>query len=157
MPFYRQNQPNEINRDPDSQRAGSHLPAYPVYLPSEREPNLGASPRWTPFGEQQPHYDGAGPGAGGRALMAGRWDGLGGRLMDVPQSDFYNAQPNPWPGSGVYDVPNGAIAASGIMRLEPTTSAHPGLTVPPDYSPTTLFHAPPVFSMQTKPILAVGL
>lgn len=160
MPAWRQNGPNEINRDPDSQRPGSHLPAYTVFAPSERQPNVGASPRWTPFGGRdaaQPAYDGAGAHAGGRASMAQRWDGLGGRLMDVPQSDFYNAQPNPFPGNGVYDQPNAAIGTIGLLRLQPTTSAHPGLTLPPDYSPSTLFHAPPVFTLQTKPILAVGV
>jgi hypothetical protein len=157
MPSWMQNAPNEINRDPDSQRAGSHLPAYPVYAPEERQPDLGAPTRYTPFGIQAPAYDGGGAGAGGRALNAARWDGLGGRLMDVPQADFYNSEPNPWPANGVYDVPNGAIGAIGLLRLQPTTSAHPGKTMAPDYGPTMLFHAPPVFSMQTKPILAVGV
>lgn len=160
MPGYMQNAPNEINRNPDSQRPGSHLPAYPVYAPEERQPDMGAPSRWTPFGGRdaaQPFYDGAGPGSGGRASMAARWDGLGGRLMDVPQADFYNSEPNPWPATGVYDVPNGAIGLIGLLRLQPTTSAHPGMSMPPDYSPTTLFHAPPVFTMQTKPIMAVGV
>lgn len=158
MPAWRQNKPNEINRDPDSQRAGSHLPAYPVYSESRRQPNYGASPRWTPFGiDQAPVYDGRGPNAGGRALMAERWDGLGGRLMDVPQTDFYNAAPNPWPANGVYDQPSAAIGTIGLLRLQPTTSAHPGASLSSDAGPTMLFHAPPVFSMQTKPILALGV
>ena len=77
--------------------------------------------------------------------------------MDVPQADLYDSSRNPWPGNGVYDQPSALIGLLGLLRLQPTTSAHPGATLPPDYSPTTLFHAPPVFSLQTKPILAVGL
>jgi hypothetical protein len=152
MPSLRQNAPNCINRDPDSQRAGSHLPAYPVYLPEERQPDMGAPSRWTPFGIMQPAYE---PGT--RAPFAGRWDGLGGRLMDVPQADFYNSEPNPFPANGVYDQPSAGIGVIGLLRLQPTTSAHPGASLASKEGPTMLFHAPPVFSMQTKPILAVGV
>jgi hypothetical protein len=156
MAAWRQNEPNNINRDPDSQRAGSHLRSAPIYAPAERSPNQGAPSRYTPFGLYQPEYASLGS-PGGRAPYAARWDGLGGELMDVPQADLYDSSRNPWPGNGVYDQPSALIGLLGLLRLQPTTSAHPGATLPPDYSPTTLFHAPPVFSLQTKPILAVGL
>lgn len=157
MPGWRQNAANEINRDPDSQRAGSHLPAYPVYAPAERQQDLGAPARWTPFGIFQPEYDAIAAPASGRAVAAARWDGLGGRLMDVPQADLYNSEPNPWPANGVYDVPNAQIGTIGLLRLQPTTSAHPGSSLSSEAGPTMLFHAPPVFGMQSKPILALGL
>jgi len=71
------------------------------------------------------------------------------------RSDFYDASPNAWPNNGQWDRPNGWFAE--LIRLKTHTSAHPGknLTVGP--GPTMYFHAPPVFSMQTKPIPAVGI
>ena len=151
MAFFRQNKPNVINRDPDSQRAGSHLPAYPVYGPEEWPPGMGAPARWTPFGNEQPAY------TGGAAAAAVGYDGLAGRMMRVPQADFYNSEPNPWPANGVFDQPGAWHAIIPHIRLEPTTSAHPGASISGSPAgPSMLFHAPPVFSMQTKPILALG-
>lgn len=150
MAFYRQNQANGINQDPRSQRPGTR--SYTVYAPEERQPDMGAPNRWTPFGVFQPHYDG-----NGRAALAGRWDGLRGMLMDTPQADFLNSQPNPWPANGVYDEPNAAIGILPMVRLQPTTSAHPGAQITGGIGPSMLFHAPPVFGMQTKPILALGV
>ena len=152
MPGYRQNQPNVINRDPDSQRAGSHLPAYPVYAPEARQENMETPTKWSPFGTFIPQFSG-----NGRAAAAKRWDGLAGRLMDVPQADFYNSEPNPFPASGVWDVPNAQMAVLRLPRLRPTTSAHPGASLSTGADPTSVFHAPPVFGLQTKPITAVGL
>lgn len=76
-------------------------------------------------------------------------------FMDVPQADFYDASPNAWPNNGQWDKPNGYFAA--LMRLRPHTSAHPGKSMPTGGGPTMYFHAPPVFSLQTKPIPAVGV
>ena len=150
MSLYRQNARNVINRDPDSQRAGSHLPAYPVYAPENRQPDLGAPNGWNPFGSRQPVYD------RGAAVAAVGYDGLGGALMRVPQADFYNSEPNPWPANGVFDQPNAWHAIIPHIRLEPSTSAHPGAQANGQIGPSMLFHAPPVFSMQTRPILALG-
>jgi hypothetical protein len=71
------------------------------------------------------------------------------------RSDFYDASPNAWPNNGQWDKPNGYFAA--LMRLKTTTSAHPGKNMTTGGGPTMYFKAPPVFSMQTKPISAVGL
>lgn len=72
------------------------------------------------------------------------------------KSDFYDASPNPWPNNGQWDRPNGYFAE--LIRLRTHTSAHPGAG---NYAhgggPTMYFKAPPVFSMQTKPIAAVGV
>lgn len=151
MAFRGQNAPNVINRAPNSQRAGSHLPAYPVYAPAELEPNIGGPTHYTPFGITQPVY------AGGAAVEAHGYDGLAGRMQRVPQADFYNSEPNPWPANGVYDVPNAWHGILPLVRLEPSTSAHPGASIAGSPAgPAMLFHAPPVFSMQTRPILALG-
>jgi hypothetical protein len=103
--------------------------------------------QWTPFGTWQPH-----PYWGG-------WDGLGGRLMHVAQADLYDVSPNPWPANQVLDQPGAAIAAvNGLLRLQPTTSAHPGLSMPaPLASPTMLFSPPPPGGQQTTPIYALGV
>lgn len=78
-------------------------------------------------------------------------------LMDVAQAHMLNSQPNPWPASGVWDVPNAQNAVVGILRLKPTTSAHPGATNPTGPGPTMVFSAPPIFGYQTRPIMAVGI
>lgn len=76
-------------------------------------------------------------------------------FMDKPQADFYDSSPNAFPNNGQWDKPNGFFAA--LMRLKPHTSAHPGKSNPTGGGPTMYFHAPPVFSLQTKPIPAVGV
>lgn len=76
-------------------------------------------------------------------------------LMAVAQAEMYDASPNPWPNNGQFDHPNGFFTA--LLRLRPSTSAHPGKSMSTGGGPTMLFHAPPVFSMQTKPIPAVGV
>lgn len=88
----------------------------------------------------------------------GDHDGLEGRLMAVAQADMYNSDPNPFPAAGVYDVPGAWHAVMPLLRLQPTTSAHMGLSNPASGGgPAMLFHAPPVFGVQTTPIYAVGL
>lgn len=75
-------------------------------------------------------------------------------MMANPQATLYDASPNPWPNNGQFDRPN---AYMQIMRLKPTTSAHRGFAQPTGGGPTMLFRAPPVFSLQTQPIPAVGV
>lgn len=76
-------------------------------------------------------------------------------IMDTSQADFYDASPNAFPNNGQWDKPNGFFA--NLLRLQPHTSAHPGKSLSTGGGPTMLFHAPPVFSLQTKPIPAVGV
>jgi hypothetical protein len=71
------------------------------------------------------------------------------------RSDFYDASPNPWPNNGQWDKPNGYFAE--LIRLRTHTSAHHGANLTTGAGPTMYFKAPPVFSMQTKPIPAVGV
>lgn len=144
MASYRQNAPNIVNRSPfdDSGQTLSRA----VYGPGERVPSMENPTRWTPFGIFNPR-----PYFGG-------WDGLGGALMHVEQADMYDVSPNPFPANGVLDQPGAAIGAvAGLLRLEPTTSAHPGNSLSSGYGPTMVFQAPPVFSMQTRPIFALGV
>lgn len=100
----------------------------------------GGPTQWTPFGEfiPSPYFKGP-PGS----------------AMSVRKSDYYDASPNAWPNNGQWDKPNGYFAE--LMRLKTHTSAHPGKTNPTGGGPTMYFKAPPVFSMQTKPIPAVGI
>lgn len=76
--------------------------------------------------------------------------------MKIRRTDFYDASPNPFPNNGQWDKPNGYFAS--LLRLKPHTSAHPGKNLDASApGPTMYFKAPPVFSMQTKPIPAVGV
>lgn len=121
----------------------NHYPlSVPEYGPAELEPNMETPTRWTPFGTFVPR-----PYFGGH-------DGLDGRLMHVPQADLYDSARGPWPRSGVDDQPN---AAFHLIRLQPHTSAHPGLSLASTYGPTMVFHTPPVWGTQTTPIWAVGV
>jgi len=130
-----------------SSGAGYGNNSYPLsranYGPEKIQPDMGAPTRWTPYGTFVSY-----PYEGG-------WDALGGRLMHVPQADMYDASPNPFPANGVDDQPN---AAFNLLRLEPTTSAHPGWTLPSlAPSPAMIFQAPPIFGLQTVPINAMGV
>lgn len=87
----------------------------------------------------------------------GRHDGLGGRLMEVSQADMYTSPPQPFPRAGTWEEPGGPIAASMMVRLAPTTSAHAGLAMSTGAGPAMVFVAPPVFTVQSKPIYALGL
>jgi hypothetical protein len=89
----------------------------------------------------------------------GRHDGLHGRLMEVAQADLYmSAVPGVSPyRAGTWEEPGGPIAASMLVRLAPTTSAHHGLAQATGPGPTMIFTAPPVFSVQSVPIYALGL
>lgn len=81
--------------------------------------------------------------------------GMPASMMAVAQAGTYDSSPNAFPNNGQWDKPNGYFAS--LMRLKPHTSAHPGKTNPTGAGPTMYFHAPPVFSLQTKPIPAVGV
>jgi hypothetical protein len=87
----------------------------------------------------------------------GEHDGLAGGLMKVAQADLYQSAVGPFPRAGTWEEPGGPIAATQLVRLQPTTSAHHGLAQATGPGPVMLFVAPPVFSIQTKPIYAIGL
>jgi len=98
--------------------------------------------QWSPFGffQSMPFLK-RGPGVVGTATKRA--------------TDFYDSSPNAWPNNGQWDRPNGYF--SGQLRLKTHTSAHPGKSNPTGGGPTMYFKAPPIFSMQTKPIPAVGV
>lgn len=78
-------------------------------------------------------------------------------VMHVAQADLYDASPNDFPNNGQYDRPN-SIVMVGLMRLRPHTSAHPGASMSTKKGdPTSLFRTPPLFSLQTQPVPAVGV
>lgn len=88
----------------------------------------------------------------------GDHDALGGRLMAVAQADTFDASANPFPACGVYDQPNAWHGVMPLIRLQATTSAHPGASMPAGAGgPNMVFQAPPSFSAQSRPIYAVGL
>lgn len=78
-------------------------------------------------------------------------------LMSVEQATgFYNSSVGMWPASGQADYPNG-MQTGALMRLDPTTSAHFGFTMPTGANPNMVFIQPPVFGFQTNPIYATGM
>jgi hypothetical protein len=87
----------------------------------------------------------------------GDHDALGGRLMAVSQGDTYDASACPWPAAGVYDQPGAQVGILPLVRLQPTTSAHPGLASATGAGPAMLYRAPPSFSAQSVPIPALGV
>lgn len=92
------------------------------------------------------------------APYLGGWDELHGQLMHVSHATLYDSSRNPWPNNGQYDRPNSIGLLGALLRLLPTTSAHPGAqnnTKRGD--PTSLFNAPPAFGTQTTPIPAIGV
>src|SRR5262245_38345032 len=133
------------SRVPDGYGANSYPRSIPNYGPAEIPPNMDARTGWTPRGMLVPrNYEGEG------------WDALHGRLMDVSQADRYNAAPNPFPANSVFDTPNAWHAIIPLIRLGPTTSAHPGYSLPSGPGPVMIFHPPPSFGIQTTPIYATG-
>jgi hypothetical protein len=87
----------------------------------------------------------------------GQHDALHGAIMMSAQADFYQSAVGPFPRAGTWEEPGGPIAALRMVRLAPTTSAHPGLQQATGAGPTMVFQAPPVFTVQSKPIYALGL
>jgi hypothetical protein len=125
----------------------NHYPvSRAVYAPAALTPDTETMTQWSPYGNfiAEPYY-------GGHDPLSEQQDGV----MHVPQSDLYDVSPNPWPNNAQYDRPN--FFPSQLIRLVPTTSAHPGFSHPVMPGPTMLFHAPPIFSVQTTPIPATGV
>jgi hypothetical protein len=111
----------------------------------------GAPARWSA-------YAGRGEGFVSVPYEGGGYGGGRNDLNIVSRQDFYNSATDPWPRSGVWDEPGAWHSVIGILRLPPTTSAHPGLSLTSgEASPAMLFHTPPVWGMQTTPIYAVGI
>lgn len=108
--------------------------------PASIQPDSETPTQWTPFGTFVPDP---------------YVKGMPASLMAVTQASFYDSSPNAFPNNGQWDRPNGYFA--NLLRLKPHTSAHPGKSMPTGAGPTMYFHAPPVFSLQTKPIPAVGV
>lgn len=77
--------------------------------------------------------------------------------MDVAQAHMVDAAENPFPANGTWDVPSAQHAVTGILRLKPTGSAHPGAQMSTGPGPAMVFAAPPIFGYQTRPIMATGL
>lgn len=77
-------------------------------------------------------------------------------MMAQANAHMLNSAQGIWPAGGQADVPNGQQAGP-LIRLKPSTSAHPGFTNPTGANPTMVFFSPPVFSYQTRPIYATGL
>lgn len=151
MAFYRQSEacPKFGTAQGGGSSSGTGFGAdhYPnsraVYGPQAQPYNMTTQTGWNPY-----------EGVTVPAPYLGGWDGLGGQLMHVPQADTYFVGDNPWPVNGVDDQPN---AAFNLLRLEPTTSAHPGFSNPTGASPSMIFAAPPIFGLQTDPIPAYGV
>lgn len=153
MAFYQQNAPNQWPRRGTAPTKDAYPASMTVY-----------NPAGIPYAMENPGStlpsDGfsAEPSFIQVNVSFGRHDGLAGRLMEVSQADLYTSMPaQPFPRAGTWEEPGGPIAASAIPRLDPTTSAHPGLAQATGAGPTMLFIAPPVFSVQSKPIYALGL
>lgn len=155
MPAWRQNEANEQPRNGTAPTRNDYPLSVPVY-----------GPNGLPMSMENPSSVAAGGGyravpldAGLAAGNFGRHDGLHGRLMEVSQADTYNSARGPWPRAGTYEEPGAAVAVLQMIRLAPSTSAHPGagIGVGGGPGPTMLFQAPPVFSIQTRPIYATGL
>lgn len=111
--------------------------------PALVQPNLETQTRWTPWGtfQPQPYF--------------GRWDGLRGRLTMVTQADFFDSSPNPWPSNGVDDQPGAGIHARLVLARENSIHRAPYLQSQPQ--PAMVFRPPPIFGLQTTPIMAVGV
>ena len=136
-----------INRAPDTHPDNVPL-SVPEHGAAGLDPASESMTQWSPYGIFRP------------APYVGGWDELsqdGRGLMQVPQAGLYDASPNPWPNNGQFDRPNSIGITVAILRLRPHTSAHPGFSQPTGPGPTMLFRAPPVFSIQTQPIPAVGV
>lgn len=133
-----------INPNPWPQKPWPLSVSYPG-VPASLVPNSEVPSQWSPWGTFQP------------VPYAFGWDELRGAVQHTPQVDFYDASPNPWPNNGQADYPNHAWQVGEILRLRPTTSAHPGAVLPTGPGPTMLFAAPPLFSVQTMPIRATGV
>jgi hypothetical protein len=133
-----------MNRQPHS--CPNNVPrSIPVEQAAMLAPDTETMTQWSAFGIFRPE-----PFRGGYDELS--LEGRG--MMANPQATLYDASPNPWPNNGQYDRPNAGMA---IVRLKPHTSAHAGFAMPTGAGPTMLFRAPPVFTLQTQPVPAVGV
>lgn len=152
MPFWRQNAEQVQPRNGTAPVKNAYPRSAPIYEPA-----------MIPLGMENPGSTLPSDGFSARPsyiavdVSFGDHDALGGRLMAVGQADLYDESRNPWPACGVWDQPGAAIAASAIVRLQPSTSAHPGLAQATGAGPAMVFQAPPVFTIQTRPIFALGV
>lgn len=134
-----------INRAPDTMP--DNLPqSRTVDRPAKIIPDTETPSQWSPYGTLFAH-----PYRGGHDPLSAGGHGI----MHVAQAGMYDPSANPWPNNGQFGQPNGFW--TGLIRLRPTTSAHPGKSMPAVPGPTMLFHAPPPLGMQSKPIPAVGV
>lgn len=152
MPFWMQNAAQENPRNGTAPTRNAYPYSVTVYGP-QKIPLANDNP-----GSTQPS-DGfrASPSFTQANVSFGHHDGLGGRLMEVAQADMYFSPPQPFPRAGTWEEPGAAIAVMRLTRLAPSTSAHPGLMGATGAGPTMIFTPPPVFSIQTRPIYAIGL
>lgn len=155
MAGYRQNEANVWPRNGTAPTRDYYPLSVPVYdaqgiAPSEENPagvHAGGGYRAVPLA------------AGVVGDNFGRHDGLAGRLMEVSQADSFDSARGPFPRAGTYEEPGGAIAVLRMLRLKPSTSAHPGagIGVGGGPGPTMIFTPPPSFTIQSRPIFATGL
>jgi hypothetical protein len=152
MPFWKQNEAQVWPRNGTAPTKDAYPFSVTTYGPQKLPPSNENPGTTTPS-------DGfkAAPGYYQVNPSFGRHDALGGRLMEVAQADLYYSPPQPFPRAGTWEEPGAPIAALQLVRLAPTTSAHPGLSQATGAGPTMIFNPPPVFSVQTRPIYAVGL
>lgn len=152
MPFWQQNAEQVNPRNGTAPVKNAYPLSQPIYAPQEN-----------PMAMENPGSTLPSDGYSARPsfihvdVSFGEHDGLQGDLMRVAQADFYNSAIGAFPRAGVWDQPGAGIAAAGMVRLAPTTSAHPGLNAATGAGPAMVFVAPPVFTVQSKPIYALGL
>jgi hypothetical protein len=154
MAFWQQNGPQVWPRNGTAPVRDAYPLSYTVFAPQMVPPaneNPGSTLPSDGF-KADPGYYQVNPSFGDH-------DALAGAIMRVAQADLYTQPPVGWtfPRAGTWEEPGGPIAASRITRLAPTTSAHPGLNLSSGAGPVMQFIAPPVFSVQTTPIYAIGL
>lgn len=152
MAFWQQNKANGMPRNGTAPVRNAYPLSRTIYGPEKIPPsneNPGSTLPSDGF-SAQPNFVAVN-------VSFGTHDGLGGRLMQVAQADLYQSSDGPFPRAGTWEEPGAAIAALQMVRLAPTTSAHPGLQLATGPGPNMVFVAPPVFSVQTRPIFATGL
>ena len=152
MSFYDQNAGQIWPRNGTAPCKDFYPRSAPIYAPAMLAPSEANPGSTVPSGGFQ-----ARPIMIDPSPSFGEHDGLGGALMRVSQADTYDTSRNPWPAAGTSSEPNAAVGVMQMMRLQPSTSAHAGLSFATGAGPAMLYHAPPVFSAQSQPIYAIGL
>src|SRR5207237_7166825 len=116
-----QNAPNEWPRNGTAPTKNSYPRSAPIYAPA-----------MLPLSMENPGSTVPGDGWSARPnyvnvdVSFGWHDALNGRMMAVAQADMYDMSQNPWPAAGNYDQPGAWHGILPLIRLQPTTSAHPG-------------------------------